>query len=103
MGGVVVVPVEFRQFDAVSDVPRGHPRPRPVGVQLRTEDGHPARWETLHKKFHGILMLWYNLNVICCERSCHLSIIHGSVNNHKYLYQHHKPALTGLQINRKRC
>ena len=51
MCGVVVVPVELGQLDAVPDVPRGHPRPRPVGVQLRTEDGHPARWEALNGKF----------------------------------------------------
>ena len=43
----MVVPVELRQLDAVPDVPRRHPRPRPVGVQLRAEDGHAAGGEAL--------------------------------------------------------
>ena len=55
MGGVVVVPVELRQLDAVPDVPRRHPRPGPVGVQLRAEDGDAARGETLHGTFQLFL------------------------------------------------
>ena len=49
--GVVVVPVELRQLDAVPDVPRRHPRPSPVRVQLRAEDGHAAGGEALHGTF----------------------------------------------------
>ena len=64
MCGVVVVPVELGQLDAAPDVPRGHPRPRPVGVQLRTEDSHPARWEALQGKFqYVILKQWPKLVV----------------------------------------
>ena len=55
MGGVVVVPVELCQLDAIPDVPRRHPRPGPVGVQLRAEDGDAAGGETLHGTFQLFL------------------------------------------------